>query len=147
MGVLIGLVGLVLALGSLLACMYFGVIGTRSSKRQEQRDREDREWQLKHEAVAIQVARINMTLQVRDPKENRNIVLYPTLFPDPQLRQRIETYIIELVDVRTRFAPRKPTQHELSSPALRKTVNEVTEILAACMRDNPGIAHHFKDPE
>ncbi|MBZ5699674.1 MAG: hypothetical protein LAN18_14140 [Acidobacteriia bacterium] len=36
--------------------MYFGVIDTRASKRQERQDREDHEWQLKHEAVALHVA-------------------------------------------------------------------------------------------
>jgi hypothetical protein len=146
MGVLIGLVGLVLTLASLLVAMYFGVIGTKTSNRQEQQDRQDHDWQLKHEAVAVQLARINLTLQVRDPAHDHIIMLYPTLFPSPQLRQEIEIYIIEIVDNRTRFAPRRPTPHELRSPTLRRVVDQVTEALDACKRDAPALAYHFTGP-
>ena len=144
MAVVIGFVGLVLTLIGIIAGMYFGVIGTKVSKRQEQRDREDHEWQLKHEAIAVQLAKIHLTMQVQRRGDNYTIMIYPTLFPDPQLRQEIETYIIEVVDNRTRFAPRRPTPHELRSPALRRTVDKVTEVLDACKRDDPSVAYHFR---
>jgi hypothetical protein len=146
MAVVIGFVGLVLTLIGVIAGMYFGVIGTKASKRQEQQDREDHEWQLKHEAVAVQLARIHSTMQVRRRGDNYNIMIYSTLFPELQLRQEIETYIIEIVDNRTRFAPRRPTQHELRSPALRRTVDKVTGVLDACKRDDPSVAYHFRGP-
>jgi hypothetical protein len=48
MAVFVALGGLVLTLIGVIAGMYFGVIGTRASKRQERLDREDYDWQVKH---------------------------------------------------------------------------------------------------
>ncbi len=68
-----------------MTVLYYGWIGTRISKRAEKQDREDHEWQLKHEGVAVQLARIHLTTQVQRRGDNYLIMLYPTLFPDPQL--------------------------------------------------------------
>jgi hypothetical protein len=142
MALLIGLIGLVLTLIGVIAGMYFGVIGTRRSKRQEKQDDEDYEWQLKHEAVALQLSRINPHLQVQYP-DNSIRMIYTDLFPDPRFRQAIEHYIVAADRSYTIFRPRKPTPHELRSPALRETVKKTAAVLDACRRDNPKVAHHF----
>jgi hypothetical protein len=71
--------------------------------------------------------------------------VYRTLFPDDELRRDIEWYLVELVDTRTRFAPRRPQPHELRSPALRGTVATVKSILDGCRHNNPGLAPYFVD--
>jgi hypothetical protein len=142
---LIGLAGLALALVGVVIAMYVGWIDTRASKRRDQQDKDDRDWQLKHEAAALRISRINRTLRAQPPGFANPVMVYPTVFPDPQLRERIERYVVELVDSETRFAPRRPMEHELRSPALRSTVDEVTTILDTCKRENPKLAYYFGD--
>jgi hypothetical protein len=142
MAVVIGLIGLVLALVGVTVAMYFGVIETRVSKRQEKRDREDFDWQLKHETVALQISRINPHLLVQYP-DNSTRPIYIDVFPDPQFRQAIEHYIVDTDPGRTIFRPRKPAPHELRSPALRDTVAKTAAVLDALRRDNPKVSYHF----
>jgi hypothetical protein len=142
MTVVIALVTVVLTLIGVIVAMYFGVIGTRASKRQEKQDREDYEWQVKHETVALQLSRINPLYQVQYPdKVVRNI--YLDLFPDLKFRRAIEYYIVEPNASGTAFTPRKPAPHELRSPALRETVTKVAAALDDLRRDNPSVAHHL----
>ena len=144
MGAIIALASLALTLAGVVAAMYFGTIGTRASKRQERQERADHDWQLKHEKVAVQIARINPRLIVAVPGTQHQVILYQNIFKSPELRERIETYIVQLVDSRTRFAVRKPTQHELRSPTLRQTVTEVAASLDTFVRENPGMGHHLR---
>lgn len=144
MTLVIGLLGLVLALIGIIVAMYFGIIETRVSKRQEKQDREDHEWQLKHEAVALQLSRINPHLHVQYP-DNSIRMIYTDLFPDPRFRQAIEHYIIEADRSYTIFRPRKPAPYELRSPALRDTVTKTAAVLDACRKNNPKVAYHFTD--
>jgi hypothetical protein len=140
--VIIGLVGVVLTLVGVIAAMYFGFIGTRASKHQEQQDREDREWQLKHEAVARQMSKINPHLTVQT-HGNTLCTIYTDLFPDAQFRRDIEFYIVEADRAYTVFQPRRPTLVELRSPALRQTVDKVATVINALPKDKPQLAYHF----
>jgi hypothetical protein len=142
MTVVVALGGLVLTLIGVIAAMYFGVIGTKASKRQERQDREDYDWQLKHETVALQLSRINPNFNVLYPDKSTRMI-YTDLFPDPKFRQSIENYIVEVDRTHTIFTPRKPTPHELRSPALRDTVTKTAAALDALRRDNPTVAYHF----
>jgi hypothetical protein len=112
--------------------------------RQEEHDREVRDWQLKHESVAVRLSRINQSLMVSASNGTGLISLYPSLFGDPQLRRDIETYIIEITDYRTTFTPRRPTPHELRSPKLRETVDKVAAILENCRANEPALYKHFE---
>jgi hypothetical protein len=138
----IGLVGIVVALLGVVVAMYFGRIGTRASKHQEQQDREDREWQLKHETVARQMSRINPHLRVQ-LHGNTLCTVYADLFPGSQFQRDIEFCIVEADPAYTVFKPRRPTLLELRSPALRETVAKVAAIINALPTDNPQLAHHF----
>ena len=139
----IGLISLVLTLIGVIVAMYFGFIGTRASNRQERQDLDDYEWQLKHEAVALQLSRINPHLQVQYP-DNSVRIIYTDLFPDPMFRRAIEHYIVEADRSYTTFKPRKPTPNELRSPALQDTVTKTAAVLDALRGDNPKVAYHFK---
>jgi hypothetical protein len=111
---------------------------------QDEEQREVRNWQLKHEAIATQLACINLQLTVQLPGTHHQTTLYSTVFPTAELRSRIETYIIELADNRTRFVPRKPTPHELRSPTLRQTVERASELLDQFKAHNPGAYRYFR---
>lgn len=115
--------------------------------KQEDQEREIDEWQRKHEAVAIQIARINPNELIKDPTNDSHTALYPFLFAEPRLRQAIETYIVELSDNRSRLMPRKPTPHDLRSLALRETVTSAANLLSASRSRYPAIAKYFAERE
>ena len=140
MALAIALAGLVLTLIGIILAMYFGVIGTRASKRQERQDREDHDWQVKHETVTLQLTRINAHLMVQYPDKVSRMI-NPDLFPDPQFRQLIEHYVVERNGAI--FTPRRPTALELRSPTLRDTVTKVAAALDELRRDKPSVAYHF----
>jgi hypothetical protein len=140
----IALLSLVLTFAGVIVAMYFGVIGTRASKHQEKQDREDQEWQMKHETVALQLSRINPFLNSLFP-ESLGHKVYTDLFPDPKFQRLIENYIVEADRTYTVLTPRKPTPHELRSPALRDTVTKVAAALDKFRRDNPEVAQLFDD--
>jgi hypothetical protein len=113
--------------------------------KQEDQEREIDEWQRKHETIAIQIARINPNDLIKDPNQNSHTAIYPFLFADPRLRQAIETYIVQLTDNRSRLIPRKPTPHELRSPALRETVTNAAILLDVSRKSYPTIAKYFAE--
>ncbi len=108
--------------------------------KQNEQEREVNEWQLKHESVAIQLVKITPQVTVQEPGHNSVMVLYAAIFPDPKFRQAIEHYIVQLDNTRTIFQPRRPTELDLRSPALRQTVTKAAEMLDAFRRDHPHIA-------
>ncbi len=111
---------------------------------QEEQDREVYEWQLKHEGVAVQISRINPGFMAAVPNTSNSFTnVYGAVFSDPRLRQKIETYLVEATA--NRFTPRKPTPHELRSPALRETVKLATEAIEVCRKENPAFARLFDD--
>jgi hypothetical protein len=111
---------------------------------QDEQEREVHDWQLKHEAIAVRLSRVGPHMMVPSGNANSFTMVYTIVFNDPQFRQKIETYIVEYADNRTRFIPRKPTPHELRSPALRETVTTATEILDGCQRDHPEFYRYFQ---
>jgi hypothetical protein len=129
-----------------LIAVGFAVKQTNIAKAmQDKQDEEQKEvcdWQLRHEAVAIQLSRINPLLRVRYPDDVTRVI-YTNLFPDPALQQAIENYIVHWDG----FTPRKPSPHELRSPALRDAVTKVEAILDRCRKENPTVAYHFTGPK
>lgn len=119
-------------------------IANALKSHQEEHDREVRDWQLKHESVAIRLSRINQSLRVSTSNGTGLITLYPSLFGDSQFRRTIETYIIEITGNGTTFTPRRPTPHELQSPNLRETVDKVADILESCRLNEPALYRHFE---
>jgi hypothetical protein len=111
--------------------------------QQDEEQREVRDWQVRHEVVAIQLSKINPHFAIRYPDDSTRII-YTQLFPDPVFRRAIELYIVEVDRTLTVFTPRKPTPHELRSPALRETVKTVEVKLAHFCEENPTIAAILK---
>jgi hypothetical protein len=103
--------------------------------KQDDEQKEVRDWQVRHEVVAIKLSKIN-------PYFHDNI--YTKLFPDSAFRRAVELYIVEVDRTLTVFTPRKPAPHELRSPALRETVKTVEARLAHFCDENPTIADIFK---
>lgn len=132
------------AIGAWYAFRQVAIVNERAAK-QDQQEREIIEWQRKHESVALQLARINGLLQVQYP-DKVNRYLYMTVFPDQQLRKAIELYIIQTNEIGAVFTPRKPSELELQSVALRDTVTQTTAILEQLRIDNPTVACHFGKP-
>ncbi len=143
MGVVIALVGVVLTLIGVLVAMYHGFLGTRISKKLEKQSREDHDWQLKHESVAVQLVKITPQVAVPEPGHNSFVMLYPMIFPEAKFREAIETYIVELDSKRSTFMPRSPRPDELRSPRLRETVEKAAAILDAFRKANPDIAARY----
>jgi hypothetical protein len=114
-------------------------IAEEMKAKQDEQGREVNEW-LKHESVALRLAKINPGISVVDPCHNSLMTLYPAIFPDVKFREMIERYIVHMEKAGTVFAPRSPTELELRSPALRKTVTEATRILEAFCKEHPDIA-------
>jgi hypothetical protein len=135
----------ILAGGALYYAQRQTAIANALKAHQDEQEREVHDWQLKHEAVATKLARVGPHMMVPMPNANSITAVYPTVFTDPQFRQRVETYIIEYAENRTRFIPRRPTELELRSPALRETVTKATEILDRCQQDNPGFYRYFQE--
>jgi hypothetical protein len=118
------------------------IIAKTLAAKQDEQNREVHDWQLKHEAVAVQLSRINPHLQVQFPDHSTRMI-YISLFPDEVFRRAIEHYIVEPDKTYTIFRPRKPTPLELRSPTLRETVTKVAAVLDACRKENPHVAKHF----
>lgn len=108
--------------------------------KQEEQGREVNEWLVKHESIALRLAKINPGLSVVYPGHNSLMTLYPAIFPDVKFREMIERYIVHVEKAGTVFVPRSPTELELRSPMLRQTVTEATKILEAFCNEHPGIA-------
>jgi hypothetical protein len=77
-----------------LIAVGFAVKQTNIAKAmQDKQDEEQKEvcdWQLRHEAVAIQLSRINPLLRVRYPDDVTRVI-YTNLFPDPPYSKQSKT--------------------------------------------------------
>lgn len=135
----------ILAGGALYYAQRQTAIANALKAHQDEQEREVHNWQLKHEAVAVQLARVGPHMMVPVGNANALASAYATVFNDPQFRQKVETYIVEYAENRTRFVPRRPTALELRSPALRETVTKATELLDRCRQDNPGFYRYFQE--
>jgi hypothetical protein len=121
-------------------------LAKKLAAKQDEQEKEINAWLLKHEDVAVQLSRIYPHSQVVYP-DNTTRIIYTDLFPDATLRKAIQNYIVLLDHTMTVFTPRKPTELELRSPALRETVTKVADILDALRRDNPQVVSHFAKPK
>ena len=115
-------------------------IAEEMKAKQNEQELEVNEWLVKHESVALRLAKINPGICVVEPGHNSFMTLYPTIFPDAKFREMVERYIVHVEKSGTVFAPRSPTELELRSPTLRQTVTKATEILDAFCKEHPDIA-------
>ena len=101
-----------------------------------QQDREERLWAERHEALGNRLARLGPQMMIADPAANSHFCLYLAVFPDPQFRIKLETYVVEPNASRTEFRPRKSAPHELRSQALRDTITTAERVIEKYAREN-----------
>lgn len=65
---------------------------------------------------------------------------YGLVFPDPVLRERIETYLIETDRRRDHFAARQATREHMRMPLVRQTITEVLDCRARFVDSDPEVA-------
>lgn len=147
---------MVIAIAGIVVAVLFGVggilVGIRQTRiaeeqtrianemraREEEREREETEWQRKQEAIANKLIKISPGFMYQEPGRGM-YALYPDIFRDNQLRQAIQTYIVELVHNGLVFAARVPAPHMLRSENFRQTVTEATRQLAEYANAHPDI--------
>jgi hypothetical protein len=105
----------------------------------DDQERDINEWLVKHENVALRIAKINPNQSVMDPSHSYSMILYTTIFPDAKFREMIERYIVHVEKSGTVFSPRSPTDLGLRSNAFRETVTKATEMLDAFCKEHPAI--------
>ncbi len=107
--------------------------------REEERDREETEWQRKQEAVANQLVKMSPGLMVDGLNPGAMTGLYTTIFPDRRTRLAVENYIVQVAGNGTQFVVRKPTPHELRSENFRTVVTTTAAQLADFAQKHPDI--------
>jgi hypothetical protein len=142
--IILTLLGVIAALGSVLVAMYYGHIGTKASKHQQQQESEGRAWQERHEKVALRLAHMNprglAAIQPNGPIQNP----FGIAFPDPQLRTYILTYIVEDKGGNNFCIARTPDPHQLRSGILRQTVETVERRLEEIDANHPELARFLR---
>ncbi len=113
------------------------------AKNQDEQQREVQDWLERHENVGVQLSRVSPQLMVVVYETGVETTVYPSVFLHPQLRSDIEQLIVEPVDNHRRFVPRRPTELELRSPALRETVQKVENIFADCRTKQPELYKYY----
>jgi len=121
-------------------------IGRKMKARLEDQEREVTDWFVKHETLAIQLVKINPNLTIVRP-DGSAMCIYPTIFPEPNFREKLERYVVEKDRSGSVFSPRSPTELELRSPVLRETVTKANEILDAFAKQHPGIVEYYMSPK
>ena len=112
------------------------------AKKQEEQEREVYEWQRKHEDVAMALSQVTPQTLVQNTKSQG--ALWPTIFPDNQLRANIETYLVDWADNKMKLTPRKPTELELRSAVLRETVTKAKARLEEFVRQRPDLEKYLR---
>ena len=105
----------------------------RREEKQDVQDNDDLQWAERFDRLARQLTRISPALTVRD------IMLYPSIFPDIKLQQSLETYIVEVNSSKTCFLARNPRPDELRRAALREAVQKAEECIARFQKQWPAI--------
>jgi hypothetical protein len=122
------------------------MIAQEMKAKQDEQQREVNEWLVRHESLALRLAKINPGLSVVEPGHNSFMTLYPTIFPDAKFREMVERYVVHVKKAGTVFTPRSHTELDLRSPAFRQTVTKATEILDAFCKEHPDIAASHLSP-
>ncbi len=108
-------------------------------RTQETHDKEELDWSERFERLANQLVRLNPGLTIQPPGVTHQVTLYPSVFPDPQFREALQTYIVLLNSSRTQFSQRNPRPDELRRANLRDTIKKAEECMARFQKENPGI--------
>lgn len=130
------------AIGALYYAWKQTQLANRLAAKQEEQQREVYDWLVRHENVARIVSKQPPHCLFRIPGTGER-VLYTTVFSDPEFRKDIEQHIVDYTVARTLFVPRKPTELQLRSPALRETVIKVEKILEDCKQNQPELYKHY----
>jgi len=107
--------------------------------KQETQEKEDLDWSERFERLANQLSRINPGLTIQEPGKSYTIGLYASIFPNAQLRDAIENYVVQANPSRTQFAQRHPRPDELRRSNLRETVKRAEQYMAAFQKQHPHI--------
>ena len=105
----------------------------------ESQDKEELEWSERFERLARQLSRISPTLHIVPKGSSSPIHLYSSIFPERELQDALQTYVLQLNSSGTQFSPRSPRPDELRRGVLRETVQKAEQRMAAFQKQNPNI--------
>lgn len=100
------------------------------------------EWSERFERLARQLSRISPGLQIVPKGSVSPIHLYSAIFPERELQDALQTYVIELNNGGTQFSPRSPRPDELRRKFLRETVQKAEQHIATVQVEHADIASH-----
>jgi hypothetical protein len=115
----------------------------RKDHRDQEQQRELKEWRDKFNRVASKITELNPPYRLITIKSHQE-EKYPAVFNDGELRKQIEIHIVELTGTPPKLLPRKPSDSELGSTALRQAV-EAAIIALREARRNPDLARFVPD--
>lgn len=108
--------------------------------RQHQAESEESEWAEKHERLASQLLKLRSPGLTIEPPGLTATTLYPSIFPDVNLREAMETYIVGLHASGTQFVRRQaPRPDELRLAVVRETIRNAEKCMAEFQKQNPKI--------
>lgn len=97
------------------------------------------EWSERFERLARQLSRISPGLQIVPKGSVSPIHLYSAIFPERELQDALQTYLIELNNGGTQFSPRSPRPGELRRKFLRETVQKAEQHIATVQVEHADI--------
>jgi hypothetical protein len=136
---IIGAVGGLCGLWSLWYARRQTHLMERQIHKQETQEKEDLDWSERFERLANQLSRINPSLAIQEPGKSYTIALYASIFPNAQLRDALEHYVVQANPSRTEFAQRHAHPDELRRSNLRETVKRAEQYMAAFQKQHPQI--------
>jgi len=129
-------------------CAACGVYGTRDGQthlmegqihKQETQEKEDLDWVREIRAPSKPIVTNKPRPDNSRTRKSYTIGLYASIFPNAQLRDAIENYVVQANPSRTQFAQRHPRPDELRRSNLRETVKRAEQYMAAFQKQHPHI--------
>jgi hypothetical protein len=117
-------------------------IDTLEAERASQKQ-EDELWMSKFESAASQVVKVGPTLTIRSPEGDSFRPLYGLIFPDPDTKTRIQTFLVQPDSRYTSFSMKMLSAEQLCSPTIRKVVDETLECLDSFRKNYPDLAAKY----
>lgn len=138
-GVLGGLFGIVCGVWSIVYARQQVRIMKGQMHRQEVQNKEEQDWSERFDRLAHQLVRISPRLTIKPTGYSEGVALYPAIFPDPKLREALETYVVQLDMPTTPFLPRNLRPDELRRTIVRDTIRKAEQSMAVFQTQNPKI--------
>lgn len=102
----------------------------------------DTRWAERFESAAKQVVDIGPVLMVPDPGCNSVTLLFGLVFPESELRTRIQNSIVQL-DSPTMFSIRAYSDEQLRRSAVRQTIDDVLSAIELFREKQPRLAAQY----